>query len=316
MSAASDSSPSSDPASFDIVIDARKTGLGGGFVVGRVLPFRSHRTVGPFVFFDHAGPTEMPPNIPREVDVRPHPHIGLATVSYLFAGQIMHRDSLGSEQLIEPGAVNWMTAGRGISHSERFEGRFKREGGRLDLIQSWVALPEADEEIAPAFDHYPAASLPVQEDKGLWLRVVAGDAFGLKSGVRTRSPLFYVHVELQPGAKVAAPTELGERAAYVAHGRVEVEGREFGHGQMIVFAGKSAPAITALEPATVMLLGGDSLGPRHIYWNFVSSRQERIEQAKADWKAGRIPLPPADGGEFIPLPDDRPAQVGSKPAPL
>jgi redox-sensitive bicupin YhaK (pirin superfamily) len=309
------SAESDNPPSFDIVIDARKTDLGGGFVVGRVLPFRLHRTVGPFVFFDHAGPTSLPPNIPREIDVRPHPHIGLATVSYLFAGQITHRDSLGMEQVIEPGAVNWMTAGRGISHSERFEGAFKRDGGRLDLIQSWVALPEADEEIAPAFDHYPAAGLPIQQDNGLWMRLVAGDAFGMTSGVRTRSPLFYVHVELQMGAKIAAPTDYAERAAYVAHGRVRIEGREFGHGQMIVFAGKSAPAITALEPATVMLLGGESLGPRHIWWNFVSSRKERIEQAKADWKAGRIQLPPADRAEFIPLPEDAPLKASSNPTP-
>jgi redox-sensitive bicupin YhaK (pirin superfamily) len=300
------------PPTFDIVIEARKADLGGGFVVGRLLPFRLHRTVGPFVFFDHAGPMTLPPNVPREIDVRPHPHIGLATVSYLFAGQITHRDSLGVEQVIEPGAVNWMTAGRGISHSERFEGRIKRVGGALDLIQSWVALPEADEEIAPAFDHYPAAGLPVQEDKGLWMRLVAGDAFGMTSGVKTRSPLFYVHVDLQPGAKIAAPDGHVERAAYVAHGRVTIEGRDYAHGQMIVFKPGAAPAITAVEPATVMLLGGESLGPRHIWWNFVSSRKERIEQAKADWKAGRIPLPPADNAEFIPLPEDVPVKAPSR----
>jgi len=300
------------PPSFDIVIETRKADLGGGFVVGRVLPFRLHRTVGPFVFFDHAGPMTLPPNIPRAVDVRPHPHIGLATVSYLFAGQITHRDSLGVQQVIEPGAVNWMTAGRGISHSERFEGRFKQEGGALDLIQSWVALPEADEEMAPAFNHYPAAGLPVQEDTGPWMRLVAGDAFGLTSGVKTRSPLFYVHVELQSGAKIAAPDGHAERAVYIAHGRVRIEGRDYGHGQMVVFRPGAAPAITALEPATVMLLGGESLGPRHIWWNFVSSRKERIEQAKADWKAGRIELPPTDKDEFIPLPEDAPVKAPTK----
>lgn len=304
--------PSFDPEFVDIVIEARKADLGGGFVVGRLLPFRLHRTVGPFVFFDHAGPMSLPPNIPRAVDVRPHPHIGLATVSYLFAGQITHRDSLGVEQAIEPGAVNWMTAGRGISHSERFEGRFKQEGGALDLIQSWVALPEADEEMAPAFDHYPAGDLPVQQDKGLWMRLVAGDAFGLTSGVETRSPLFYVHVELQPGAKIAVPPGHAERAVYVAHGRVRIEGRDHGQGRMVVFKPGAAPAIAALEPATVMLLGGESLGPRHIWWNFVSSRKERIEQAKADWKAGRIALPPADQDEFIPLPEDAPIKAPSR----
>jgi redox-sensitive bicupin YhaK (pirin superfamily) len=300
------------PPTFDIVIEARQADLGGGFVVGRVLPFRLRRTVGPFVFFDHAGPTTLPPNVPREIDVRPHPHIGLATVSYLFAGQITHRDSLGVEQVIEPGAVNWMTAGRGISHSERFEGRIKREGGALDLIQSWVALPEADEEMAPAFDHYPAASLPVQAGEGLWMRLVAGQALGMTSSVKTRSPLFYLHVEMQPGAKVAAPGGYAERAAYVAHGRVTIEGRDYGHGQMVVFKPGAAPAIAAREPATVMLLGGESLGPRHVWWNFVSSRVERIEQAKADWKAGRIALPPADDAEFIPLPEDAPAKAPSR----
>ena len=292
------------PPSFDIVIEARKADLGGGFVVGRVLPFRLHRTVGPFVFFDHAGPTDLPSPIPRAVDVRPHPHIGLATVSYLFAGQITHRDSLGIEQVIEPGAVNWMTAGRGISHSERFEGEFQRRGGALDLIQSWVALPEADEEIAPAFDHYPAAGLPTQEDRGVWMRLIVGEAFGLKSAVKARSPIFYVHAQLQEDASVAAPDGHAERAAYVAHGRVRVEGRDYGHGQMIVFKPGAAPAIRAIGgPATIMLLGGEGLGPRHIWWNFVSSRKERIEQAKADWKAGRIALPPTDRDEFIPLPE-------------
>ncbi|HEU0071032.1 MAG TPA: pirin family protein [Alphaproteobacteria bacterium] len=291
------------PPSFDIVIEARKADLGGGFVVGRVLPFRLHRSVGPFVFFDHAGPSDMPSPIPREVDVRPHPHIGLATVSYLFAGQITHRDSLGVEQVIEPGAVNWMTAGRGISHSERFEGAFKRQGGALDLIQSWVALPEADEEIEPAFDHYAAATLPTQDGERLWMRQIVGESFGLKSGVKTRSPMFYTHVELQDGATIAVPDGYAERAAYVAHGRVSVEGRDYGHGQMIVFKPGAAPAIKAQGPATIMLLGGEPLGPRHIWWNFVSSRKERIEQAKAEWQAGRILLPPTDNAEFIPLPE-------------
>ncbi len=302
------------PPSFDIVIEARKADLGGGFVVGRLLPFRLHRSVGPFVFFDHAGPMTLPAPIPRAVDVRPHPHIGLATVSYLFAGQITHRDSLGVKQVIEPGAVNWMTAGRGISHSERFEGAFQQQGGALDLIQSWVALPEADEEIAPAFDHYPASGLPVQDDKGLWMRLVAGDAFGMTSGVKTRSPLFYVHVELQDGASIAAPDGHAERAAYVAHGQVRIEGRDYPSGQMVVFKPGAAPAITAAGAATVMLLGGESLGSRHIWWNFVSSRKERIEQAKSDWKEGRIRLPPADKDEFIPLPEDVPAKVNSRKA--
>jgi redox-sensitive bicupin YhaK (pirin superfamily) len=313
MSADHSSQPS-QPEHVDIVIDARKADLGGGFVVNRLLPFRLRRSVGPFVFFDHAGPMSLPAPIPRAVDVRPHPHIGLATVSYLFAGQIIHRDSLGVEQAIEPGAVNWMTAGRGISHSERFEGKFQQDGGALDLIQSWVALPEADEEMAPAFDHYPARGLPVQEAEGVWMRLVAGDAFGLTSGVKTRSPLFYVHVELSAGAKIAAPDGHAERAVYVARGQVRIAGRDYGPGQMAVFKPGAALAVAAQGPATVMLLGGEPLGPRHVWWNFVSSRKERIEQAKADWKAGRIALPPADKDEWIPLPQ-APSASANAPTP-
>jgi redox-sensitive bicupin YhaK (pirin superfamily) len=283
------------------VIEARRHDL-GGFEVGRVLPFRQRRMVGPFVFFDHMGPVELPAPVPRSTDVRPHPHIGLSTVTYLFDGQMTHRDSLGVEQVIEPGALNWMTAGAGISHSERFDGMRER-GGAVDGIQAWVALPEASEEDAPGFDHYDDASLPGFDDDGIAARVIAGSAFGVHSPARVHSPLFYVHAELQAGARMALPDGHAERAAYVARGCIEVEGTRYRPGQMLVFTAGAAPTLRALEASRVMLLGGEPLGPRHIWWNFVSSRPERIEQAKADWLAGRIALPTLDRDEFIPLPD-------------
>lgn len=204
------------------VIEQRRRSL-GGFEVGRVLPVVGRRHVGPFVFFDHMGPVDFPPGIPREVDVRPHPHIGLATVSYLFAGEMTHRDSVGSEQAIRPGEVNWMTAGRGITHSERFE-RARAEGGPMHGIQTWVALPEADEECAPSFAHYDAGALPEFDEGGVRARLIAGQAYGLRSPVRTHSPLFYLHVELQAGARLALPAEPAERAAYVVRGTVEAGG--------------------------------------------------------------------------------------------
>ena len=289
---------------LEMVIEPRRKDL-GGFEVGRVLPFAKRHMVGPFIFFDHFGPVEFAPGIPREVDVRPHPHIGLSTVTYLFDGEIMHRDSLGTEQAIRAGEVNWMTAGRGITHSERFE-RARAEGGRLHGIQAWVALPVEQEETSPAFAHHPAEDLPTYEDAGLWARLVAGAAFGAKAKVRTHSPLFYVHWQLAAGAKAQLPAEYPERAAYIATGAVEVEGRSHEAGRMLVFAPGESILFTALRPATVMLLGGDPLGKRFIEWNFVSSSQQRIEQAKADWRAGRMKLPDHDNREFIPLPPDPP----------
>lgn len=290
---------------LDLVIDARRVHI-GDLEVGRVLPFMRRRMVGPFIFLDHACPVDLPPSVPATKDVRPHPHIGLSTVTYMFDGEITHRDSLGIEQVIRPGEVNWMTAGRGISHSERFEGSFRRDGGRLELLQAWVALPEADEEADPDFHHYGLDELPTWKDKGLWARLIAGAAFGLSNSVRTSSPLFYIHAELQSGGRLRAPTEYSEGAAYVRNGRVEIDGREYHKGQMMVFSAGAAPTITAVAPSTVMLLGGEPLGRRQIWWNFVSSRKERTEQAKADWKAGRIALPPHDNREFIPLPDEPP----------
>ncbi len=294
----------------ELVIDQRRRDL-GGFEVGRILPAPQRRMVGPFVFFDHMGPVNFPAGIPRSVDVRPHPHIGLATVTYLFDGEIMHRDSLASEQVIRPGEVNWMTAGSGITHSERFE-RARREGGLLHGIQAWVALPAGQEEIAPAFFHHGVADLPTYETAGLWARLVAGEAFGAKAKVRTHSPMFYVHWRLAQGAQAQLPAEYPERAAYIAAGSVEVEGERFGAGRMLVFAAGKPVLFTGVEPAIVMLLGGEPVGERFVEWNFVSSSRERIEQAKADWQAGRMKLPDFDNREFTPLP----AQPPGTPAPL
>jgi hypothetical protein len=287
---------------LELVIRQRRRDL-GGFEVGRVLPYAGRRMVGPFIFFDHMGPVEFQPGIPRNVDVRPHPHIGLSTVTYLFEGEIMHRDSVGSEQPIRPGEVNWMTAGRGITHSERFE-RARREGGRMDGIQAWVALPQVDEDGDPAFAHHGANDLPIFEENGMWGRLVAGKALGLHAAVKTHSPMFYIHWELSAGARAELPAEYPERAIYVAAGRVEVEGHSFEQGEMLVFAPGPAVAMSALQPSTVMALGGEPVGQRFIDWNFVSSSKERIEQAKADWRAGRMKLPDFDSEEFIPLPPD------------
>jgi redox-sensitive bicupin YhaK (pirin superfamily) len=287
------------------VVESRRRDL-GGFEVGRVLPAAAHRMVGPFVFFDHMGPIEFAAGIPRSVDVRPHPHIGLATVTYLFDGEITHRDSVGSEQAIRPGEVNWMTAGRGITHSERFE-RARREGGRMHGIQAWVGLPREDEEIEPSFQHCAGGDeLPTYASGGLWARLVAGQAFGATAAVRTRSPLFYVHWQLAAGTEAALEARYPERAAYVATGSVEAAGARLAAGQMAVFAPGESVRFKALEPATVMLLGGEPIGERYVEWNFVSSSRERIETAKADWRAGRMKLPVHDDGEFIPLPGDPP----------
>ena len=286
------------------VIDQRRRDL-GGFEVGRVLPFGPHKMVGPFIFFDHLGPARFAPGLPRSADVRPHPHIGLATVTYLFEGEIMHRDSVGSSQPIQPGEVNWMTAGSGITHSERFE-KLREAGGPLHGIQSWVALPGREEETAPAFAHYGHVDLPVVEDGGVWARLIAGEAFGIRSPVKTHSPLFYAHGSLQDQARVEMPQGYPERAAYVAAGSVEADGRRFNAGQMLVFEEGGDATLKSIGASIVMLLGGEPVGERFIEWNFVSSSQERIEQAKADWRAGRMKLPDLDDQEFIPLPAGNP----------
>ncbi len=268
-----------------------------------MLPHPLHRMVGPFIFFDHLGPVTLPQGVTRAADVRPHPHIGLATVTYLFEGEIMHRDSTGVEQPIRPHEVNWMTAGSGITHSERFE-RARREGGPMHGIQAWVALPERDEETQPAFFHHGAADLPSFDERGVSWRLIAGEAFGAKAKVRTHSPMFYLHWEMARDAAAAVPADYAERAVYVAAGALEVDGAAVRSGEMAVLVPRTTALIRATEPAVVMALGGEPLGERFIEWNFVSSSKERIEQAKADWRAGRMKLPDLDNQEFIALPGD------------
>jgi len=286
---------------IELVIDSRRRDL-GGFEVGRLLPQAQHRQVGPFVFFDHMGPVDFPAGLPRDVDVRPHPHIGLATVTYLFDGEITHRDSVGSEIAIRPGEVNWMTAGRGVTHSERFE-TLREHGGRMHGIQAWVGLPTHLEEIEPSFAHHGPEDLPTYESPdGLWARLIAGEAFGAKAAVKTYSPMFYVHWRLRAGARAQLAAEYPERAAFIAAGSVEVDGRVFSEGQMLIFAAGQPVLFTAVADAEIMLLGGEPIGERFVEWNFVSSSKARIEQAKADWRAGRMKLPDRDNGEFIALP--------------
>ncbi len=300
---------------LDLVIESRTAVLSAAINVKRILPFRLKRMVGPFIFMDHAGPIGAMPKEISSLDVLPHPHIGLSTVSYLFGGQVTHRDSLGVEQIIHPGEVNWMTAGSGISHSERFEDPAALAGG-LEMIQTWVALPEKDEEAAPSFANYSRDQLPVFTDKGVWMRLIAGDAYGLKNDVKVNSPLFYLHVALQKGATFELPREHPERGLYIVKGGLEVSGVVYGAGLMLVFTEGVDPLLVAKEDTTLMLLGGEPLGERFIWWNFVSSRKERIEQAKEDWKQGRIILPPNDNKEFVALPEDKYKSGPPNPEPL
>jgi redox-sensitive bicupin YhaK (pirin superfamily) len=295
---------------IELIIAQRRRDL-GSFEVGRVLPFGKRRMVGPYIFFDRMGPKDLAPGLPRAADVRPHPHIGLSTITYLFAGEIMHRDSVGSEQAVRPGEVNWMTAGRGITHSERFE-ELRAKGGHFDGIQAWVALPDEREETDPRFWHYASDALPVLEDEGASGRLIAGRLAGVQSPVRIDSPQFYVHWRLRAGARVSLPAEYSERAIYVASGEVEVDGQGVEVGCMAVLGSGAAVTIAALTDAVVMALGGEPVGPRFIDWNFVSSSEERIDQARADWQAGRMKLPDLDNGEFIPLPQ----KLGARPEPM
>ncbi len=275
----------------------------GGFEVRRALPAKERQMVGPFIFFDQMGPGEFLAG--KGVDVRPHPHIGLSTVTYLYEGEILHRDSLGTEQPIAPGDVNWMTAGRGIVHSERTAAARRGASHRLFGIQSWVALPKTHEETTPDFAHHPAASLPTVQDGGVSLRLIAGTGWGERSPVATPSELFYGDATLAPGAVLPLPDH-EERAAYVLEGEVEVSGDRFAGGRMIVFrAGEALTLRAGPQGARLLLLGGAAMdGPRYLFWNFVSSSRERIEQAKADWQRDRFNAPVlGDEKEWIPLPE-------------
>jgi len=281
------------------VIDARPRDL-GGIAIRRVLPTAARRMVGPFTFFD-----EMTGSLAagKGLDVPPHPHIGLATVTYLFEGEIVHRDSLGSHQPIRPGDINWMTAGRGIVHSERTAPDRRRQSSRLRGLQLWVALPLAHEDAGPSFHHHPGALLPERDRDGVRLRVLAGTAFGMTSPVETLSPLFYVDAAMPAGSTLALPTDHEERALYVIDGAVACGSERTEPGRMLVFVPGASVALRADSPARVVLLGGAPLdGQRHIYWNFVSSSRERIERAKRDWTEGRFPKVPGDEEELVPLP--------------
>jgi redox-sensitive bicupin YhaK (pirin superfamily) len=282
----------------------------GGFEVRRALPSARRQMVGPFIFFDQMGPAEF---ITGEgIDVRPHPHINLATVTYLFEGEIMHRDSLGTEQPIRPGAVNWMSAGRGIVHSERTAPERKARGQKLFGIQSWVALPAAFEESAPGFAHHDSNALPLIEERDKSVRLIVGSAFGKTSPVRAASEMIYADVALEPGASVPIDADHEERGIYLVSGTVDIAGDRFGPGQLLIFRPGDRITVSAATPARFLLLGGAPMdGPRYIWWNFVSSRKERIEQAKAEWKSGRFDSVPGDAEEFIPLPEE--AKVVSYP---
>jgi redox-sensitive bicupin YhaK (pirin superfamily) len=282
------------------VVAARGRDL-GGFKVRRVLPWGGGRMVGPFIFLDQMGPVAFTPG--QGIDVRPHPHIGLATVTYLFEGELVHRDSLGVVQTIRPGDVNWMTAGRGIVHSERTSPEVRAGGQRMHGLQSWVALPSEYEEVEPAFDHTPAEKLPERDRDGVKLRVIAGRALGLASPVPVFSEMFYVDVAMSAGAALDVPAEYAERAAYVLQGTVTAERQDFGAGTLLIFTAGSRAQLVAKVVSRVALLGGAALeGQRHIWWNFVSSSRERIEQAKRQWAYGAFPPVPGET-EFIPLPE-------------
>jgi len=292
-------------STVETLIVPRSSDLGGGLQVRRALPSAQRRTVGPFVFLDNMGPALFEPG--TGVDVRPHPHIGLSTVTYLYEGAMMHRDGAGHVQEIRPGEVNWMTAGRGIVHSERTPATQRQAGHRLSGLQLWVGLPASHEETDPGFVHYGLDTQPVVEGEGVRAQVVAGSLFGRTSAVQTLSPLFFGDIVLQPGATVVVPAEYEERAAYLSNGRVEVDGQAYEPGQLLVFAAGVPVTVRALDAARFAILGGEPLdGPRFVWWNFVSSRKDRIEQAKQDWQRDRFSqVVPGDETEFIPLPPPR-----------
>ncbi|WP_374357137.1 pirin family protein [Chitinimonas sp.] len=272
----------------------------GGFSVKRLLPSLPKQAVGPFIFFDHMGPAVQGPG--EGMDVRPHPHIGLATVTYLYEGEMLHRDSLGSVQRIRPGDVNWMTAGHGVVHSERTPDEVRAHGQTLHGIQTWFALPTADEEAEPAFYHHPAHTLPLLESPGLSLRVVLGRAYGKESPVKTYGDTLYVAGELEAGAQFEVPADHAERGVYIASGAVDIDGETVAAGYLAVLKPGVTAKVSANEATRLLVLGGDPLdGPRYVWWNFVASSKERIEAAKQRWAEGRFPPVPGET-EFIPLP--------------
>jgi redox-sensitive bicupin YhaK (pirin superfamily) len=301
--------PTIDPAcsrrpstpAIDTIIDARPRDV-DAFRVRRLLPSRARRLIGPFIFFDHMGPAELAPG--DGLDVRPHPHIGLATVTYLFEGEIVHRDSLGSNQPIRPGEINWMTAGRGIVHSERTGSELRRVGSKVHGLQLWVALPLAHEGVAPAFHHHSADALPALDREGARIRVLAGSAYGVESPVHTLSPVFYVDIAMPAGCELEVPRDPEERAAYVVEGAIDCGAERAEPGRMLVFTPGAELMLVAASDSRLVLVGGTPLdGKRHIWWNFVSSSKDRIERAKRDWKEGRFPKVPGDEVEFVPLPE-------------
>jgi len=284
--------------SVELIIEPQEKDL-GEFTVRRVLPAPEKQMVGSFIFFDHMGPAEFPPG--QGIQVRPHPHIGIATVTYLFEGEIMHRDNLGFVQPIQCGAVNLMTAGSGIVHSER-AGDDLDETSRLHGIQSWMALPNEEEEREAAFQHYPAADLPDIEVNGVSVRVIIGEAYGNASPVHACSSTLYLECVMPEGSELTLPDQYEEIGAYVVSGSITIDDKSYGAGVMVVGSNNAAMTLTADEVSRIMVVGGEPLGERHIYWNFVSSSKERIEQAKTDWRERKFGDVPGET-EFIPLPD-------------
>lgn len=282
------------------IVEPRVHDLGNGFLVRRAVPTLQARSVGPFVFVDHMGPVVFERG--HGMDVRPHPHIGLATVTFLWDGAIHHRDTLGSDQVIRPGDINWMTAGRGIAHSERTPAEERVAGSQAHGMQTWIALPKTHEETAPAFFHHPAATLPQQQRAGAWLRVLAGRAYGEESPVQVFSDTLNVAIDLAPDAELALDDGHAERALYILEGEAQLDGRDIPARHLVLPDRGTRPVLRALTPLKAMLLGGEPLdGHRHLWWNFVSSSKERIEQAKQDWLEGRFGSIEGDP-EFIPLP--------------
>jgi redox-sensitive bicupin YhaK (pirin superfamily) len=287
-------------SSVALVIKPRTRDL-GGFEVARVLPYAKHRMVGPFIFFDRMGPSDFPAG--EGINVRPHPHIGLATVTYLLDGEIMHRDDLGYAQAIRPGDVNWVTAGRGIVHSERTRDEVRDQPSTVFGIQSWIVLPKDQEECDPGFFHHPADTLPVISQPGMDMRLIAGSAYGETSPVETTSPMFYLDVHTDAGVTLDITNEYAERAVYIVAGDIQLDGTSYGENEMLVLNPDADIDVTASSGTRFMLHGGDPIdGERHIWWNFVSSSKERIEHAKDDWKSGRFGTIDGDD-EFIPLPE-------------